>query len=272
MAPAPLPLSAQTLLQLGRPLAPERHPQTARSLPGLVALGSAAIPPCHPLDQVVINIKMYAWMKPKPSMSPSPSALACLMAFRFQQGPTVTPLNQHLLPSPPTITSTPLGPAGPRQGQTFSDDSRPSLASLYTSLYFNVPGYLVVGLGNMTPLAPSIAESHHVSSTWLHSVVTPRVPPLCLTIDQTQSVFRLVAECQVLNLKLTKEFQVLLGLEAIHHNSIQVTAHKTLMLGCSAQEAAYSSYGMRSLRRSVRPPYAAFTLKGMPHGRRYAKS
>ena len=47
------------------------------------------------------------------------------------------------------------------------------------------------------------------------------------------------AECQALGVKLAKQFQVLSGLEAMHCNSIQDTAHETLMLGCSAQEAAY---------------------------------
>ena len=62
-----------------------------------------------------------------------------------------------------------------------------------------------------------------------------------LTIDQANSIFKLVAECQVLNVKLAKEFQVLSGLEAMHHNSIQGTVHETLTLGCSAWEAAYSA-------------------------------
>ena len=34
---------------------------------------------------------------------------------------------------------------------------------------------------------------------------------------------------------------MLSGLEAMHHTSIQGTAHKTLTLGCSAQEATYSA-------------------------------
>ena len=62
-----------------------------------------------------------------------------------------------------------------------------------------------------------------------------------LTIDQVNSVFKLAAECQVLGIKLAKEFQVLSGLEAMHHNSIQGMVHETLTLGHSAQEAAYSA-------------------------------
>ena len=73
-------------------------------------------------------------------------------------------------------------------------------------------------------------------------------PPVCsppgpssphLTIDQANSIFKLVAECQALGIKLAKQFQVLSGLEAMHHNSIQGMVHETLTLGCSAREAAY---------------------------------
>ena len=62
-----------------------------------------------------------------------------------------------------------------------------------------------------------------------------------LTIDQTNSIFKLAAECQVLGIKLAKQFQVLSGLEAMHHNLIQGMAHKILTLGHSAWEATYSA-------------------------------
>ena len=70
---------------------------------------------------------------------------------------------------------------------------------------------------------------------------TSRSSTPCLTIDQANSIFKLVAECQVLSIKPTKEFQVLSGLEAMHHNLIRGMAHLTLTLGCSAWEAAYSA-------------------------------
>ena len=62
-----------------------------------------------------------------------------------------------------------------------------------------------------------------------------------LTIDRANSIFKLATECQVLGIKLAHEFQVLSGLEAMHHNSIQGTAHETLTLGHLAQEDAYSA-------------------------------
>ena len=89
------------------------------------------------------------------------------------------------------------------------------------------------------PSIPSIAGSHQVSSTWPAGVLTPGLPWPHLTIDQANSVYKLATECQALGIKLAKKFQVLSGLEAIHHNSIQGTAHEMLTMGCSAREAAY---------------------------------
>ena len=43
----------------------------------------------------------------------------------------------------------------------------------------------------------------------------------------------------MLGVRLAKDFQVLSGLEAIHRNSVQGTAHETMVLGHSAWEAAY---------------------------------
>ena len=89
------------------------------------------------------------------------------------------------------------------------------------------------------PSVPSIAGSHQVSSTWPASILTPGLPLPHLTIDQTNSVYKLAAECQALGIKLAKKFQVLSSLEAIHGNSIQGTMHEMLTMGHSAQEAAY---------------------------------
>ena len=52
-------------------------------------------------------------------------------------------------------------------------------------------------------------------------------------------MYKLATECQALGIKLAKTFQVLSGLEAIHHNSIQGMVHEMLTMGCSAQEATY---------------------------------
>ena len=142
---------------------------------------------------------------------------------------------------PPSNTTTPLGQSGPRHGRTTSADSRHSTASLFTSQSFSLPGYPAIGLGSLTPSVPSIAGSHHVSSTWPPSLFPSRPSTPQLTIDQANSIFSLASECQALSVKLAKEFHVLSGLEAKHHNSIQGTAHETLTLGHSAWEAAYSA-------------------------------
>ena len=113
------------------------------------------------------------------------------------------------------------------------------MASIYTSPNFNLPGYPPAGPGNLTPTVPRLAGSHHMSSTWPTGMFTSGPSSPKLTIDQANSIFKLVAECQALSIKLAKQFQVLSGLEAMHCNSIQGTVHKTLTLGHSAQEAAY---------------------------------
>ena len=78
-----------------------------------------------------------------------------------------------------------------------------------------------------------------MSSTWLASIFTSGPSSPYLTIDQANSLYKLAAECQAFCIKLAKKFQVLSGLEAMHHNSIQGRAHETLTLGCLAQETTY---------------------------------
>ena len=122
-----------------------------------------------------------------------------------------------------------------------SKEIRHSLALLYTSPGFNFPRHPVAGPGNLMPSISSLAGSHHVSSTWPAGVFTSGPSSPHLTIDQANSLFKLAAECQALGIKLAKQFQVLSGLEAMHHNSIQGRVHETLTLRCSVQEAAYSA-------------------------------
>ena len=133
----------------------------------------------------------------------------------------------------PSITSTPLGKAGPREGQMTSSYSRHSSALLFASSSFNLPGYPSVGLGSLTPSVPSITGSQHISSTWPPNLFPSRPLTPWLTIDQANSIFGLASECQALSVRLAKDFQVLSGLEAIHHNSIQGMAHEMITLGHS---------------------------------------
>ena len=80
-----------------------------------------------------------------------------------------------------------------------------------------------------------------MSITWPIGVLTPEPSSPLLTIDQANSLYKLAAECQALGIKLAKKFQVLSGLEAMHHNSIQGTVHETLTLGHSTQDTTYFS-------------------------------
>ena len=148
-------------------------------------------------------------------------------------------LSEVVEPLAPSITSTPLGKAGPREWRMISSDSRHSSALLFTSSSFNLPRCPSMGLGSLTPSVPSITGFHHILSTWPPNALPSRPPTPWLTINQATSIFSLASECQVLGVKLAKDFQVLSELEAIHCNSIQGMAHETLTLGHSAWEATY---------------------------------
>ena len=141
----------------------------------------------------------------------------------------------------PSITSTPLGKTGPREGRTISSDSRHSSASLFTSSSFNIPGLPSMGFGSLTPSVLSITSSHHILSTWPPDTFPSGPSAPQLTIDQANSIFGLASECQALGVRLAKVFQTLSVLEAIHCNSIQGMAHEMLTLGHSAREAAYAA-------------------------------
>ena len=150
-------------------------------------------------------------------------------------------LSDVVEPLAPSITSTPLGKAGHREGWTIPSDSRMSSALLFASSSFNIPGLPSMEFGSLTPSVPSVTSSHHISSTWSPDVFPSGPSALCLTIDQATSLFDLASECQALDVRLAKDFQMLSGLEAIHCNSVQGMAHETLTLGHSAHEAAYTA-------------------------------
>ena len=201
-----------------------------------MALTSMAVPAPHLLSQSDANRKKSIQKAPTLN-STLPISSSMFDGFHSPMGShsDVTELQ------PPSITSTPLGLGAPQQWRSMSDKSRHSLALLYTSPGFNLPGYLAAVPSNLTPSIPSLTGSHHMLSTWPAGVFTSGPSSPHLTINQANSLFKLGAECQVLGIKLAKQFQVLLGLEAMHHNSIQGTAHETLTLGHSAQEATYSA-------------------------------
>ena len=138
-------------------------------------------------------------------------------------------LSEVVEPLAPSITSTPLGKVGHGEGWTISSDSRLSSTLLFASSSFNIPGFPSVGFGSLTPSVPSITGVHHISSTWLPDSFPSGQSALHLTIDQA------------LGIRLSKDFQMLSGLEAIHHNSVQGIVHETLTLGHLAHKAAYAA-------------------------------
>ena len=100
---------------------------------------------------------------------------------------------------PLSITSTPLGLGGPRQWRTMSDESRHSMASIYTNPGFNLPGYPVAGPNNLTPTVPSLAGSHHVLSTWPTGVFTSGPSSPHLTRPTAFSSWQLNVRCSASN-------------------------------------------------------------------------
>ena len=153
----------------------------------------------------------------------------------------INSLSKVVEPLAPSITSTPLGKVGHREGWTVSSDSRMSSALLFASSSFNIPRLPSMGFGSLTPSVPSITGSHHISSTWPPNLFPSSLSAPHLTIDQATSLFGLASGCQAFGVRLAKDFQTLSGLEAIHRNSVQGMAHETLTLGHSAHEATYAA-------------------------------
>ena len=88
-APTPQLQSTRTPLQPRSPPVPKSQPRTARrSLPGLAALASVAVPLPHPLSHLDANGKMFPWKTPACSTPPFPSVPACLTASVVQLAPT----------------------------------------------------------------------------------------------------------------------------------------------------------------------------------------
>ena len=98
-----------------------------------------------------------------------------------------------------------------------------------------------MGFGSLAPSVPSVAGSHHISSTWPPDAFPSGPSAPRLTTDQATSLFGLASKCQALGVRLAKDFQTLSGLEVIHCNSIQGTAHEMLTLGRSTHEDTYAA-------------------------------
>ena len=112
------------------------------------------------------------------------SATLSISSSRFDSFHSLTGSHSKVTElQPPSITLTPLGLGAPRQWQYMSEESRRSLALLYTSPGYNLLGHLVAGPGNLMPSVPSLTGSHHASSTWPTGVFISGPSSPHLTID-----------------------------------------------------------------------------------------
>ena len=136
-----------------------------------------------------------------------PIASSTLDTFRSLTGS----LSDMIEPIAPSITSTPLGKASPREGQMTSSDSRHSSASLFTTSSFSLPGYPSMGLGSLTPSVPSITGSQHISSTWPPNLVSSGPSTLQLTTDQANSILALRLSVRHSALGWPRTFRCCLG-------------------------------------------------------------
>ena len=106
---------------------------------------------------------------------------------------------------------------------------------LYRS--FSYPSYTCMHCGSIT-LTTSIARSQQITSSgWQPTRSFSPLPSQAmdtLSAEQVTEIYQLAAECQVLGSELTKQFQNLSGLEAMHHAAAQASAHETINVGCMA--------------------------------------
>ena len=225
--------STLTLLQPRSLLVPRGQPQMARrGLPRCMDPTSMAIPlPCPP-NQSDTNRKMSAWRATAHSTLPVSSS-----TFDGLHSPT----GSHTDGTESAFLHH-LNSLGSQQSQTVANYICQKQALDGFNLY-------------QSELQPSRISCSRTQQSYSHCPQPSWIPPHVeylgmftsrpssphLTIDQAHSIFKLAAGCQALGVKLAKEFQVLSGLEAMHCNSIQGTAHKTLTLGHSAWEATYSA-------------------------------
>ena len=95
---------------------------------------------------------------------------------------------------------------------------------------------------SITPVI-SIAGSQQVTSSgWqLTRSFSPLLPQAMdsLSAGHAPEIYQLAAECQALGSELTKQFQNLSRLEAVHHTAAQAAAHENIKEGCMACSATF---------------------------------
>ena len=134
----------------------------------------------------------------------------------------------------PTSTSTPNKTGGGLSPLSSSNDSRHFMTPFKMGLYGSLSYPSGTGMchGSITPMT-SVAGSQQVtSSVWQPTGSFSPLPPQAmdtLSAERAIEIYQLAAECQALSSKLTKQFQNLSGLEAMHHMAAQAAAHETSM-------------------------------------------
>ena len=144
----------------------------------------------------------------------------------------------------PTSTFTPNKTRGGLCPHSSSNDSRYSMTPFKMGLYgsFSYPSGTGICHGSITPMT-SVAESQQVTSsgwqpTRLFSPLLPQAMDT-LSAEQAAEIYQLAAECQALSSKLTKQFQNLSRLEAMHRMAAQAAAHETINVGCMTHSTAF---------------------------------
>ena len=144
----------------------------------------------------------------------------------------------------PTSTSTPNKTRSGPCPHSSSNDSRHSMTPFEIGLYkhFTYPSCKGMPCGSVTPTT-SISRSQQVTSSgWQPTGSFSPLPSQAmdtLSAEQAAEIYQLAAECQALGSKLTKQFQNLSGLEALHHTAAQAAAHETINGGCIAHSATF---------------------------------
>ena len=137
----------------------------------------------------------------------------------------------------PTSTSTPNKIWGGPCHCSSSSDSRRSMTPFEMGMYgsFSYPSGTGMCRGSLIPVT-SVAGSQLVtSSRWqLTGLISPLLSQAMDTLSTKQAVeiYQLAAECQALGSELTKQFQNLSRLKAVHRATAQAAAHKTINVEC----------------------------------------
>ena len=110
-----------------------------------------------------------------------------------------------------------------------------------TSLYGSYNGSTGMGCCSVTPMASMAGSQQVTSSMWQsHRLFSSTLPPApdTLSAEQVVGIYQLATKYQALGGELTKQFQNLSWLEAMHCTAVQAMAHETINALCMAHNVA----------------------------------